>query len=363
MPSKQCVRSSSHSAKFWFGSPKPLSPDTVFFLILVSLLGASFLVMLSGHDNSNAIALPVRSGALTPFRALLLTAAMRVVGVILGALLIDFAVEEFCVHFPEGPLGLLGIAAALATALAWGILTWSRGVPSSSSHALTAGLLGAGLAMVLTGNHDIPWLAMGPTTWALLVSLVASPLAGGLLAWVLTFPALWLARDVNPSTVNPRARMTLAVTGAANALGHGIQYGARIYAITVVALPLAGLQVGTTWWIPVATAVCMVAGTFLGGWRIAHTLTERLVTIDPLRSSIASLTSAALLIGGAFGLQLPLSSSLTTAGAVVGAGHNQRHHSVRWPQAGRIGIYYVLTVVLCGATALLVTAGFSPLWD
>lgn len=338
-----------------------MASGVLILLIVVLVASSAFTVMVGGHDAPNAIALPVRARALTPRTALLMAAVMNMLGVGLGTLLLVTAGQGFLEIVPEGPSGLLVLAAALVTAFGWDALTWWRGVPTSSSHALSAGVVGGGLALIFTGTAEAPIDEIIGSTLFLGGSLVLSPLIALTAAWLLVFPALWATRDTTPGVVNTPARMLLAVTGAANALGHGLQFGQRMFLVLAMAVAAAGLHDVSHWWFPVVTAVLMAAGTLLGGWRIAHTLTDRLVLLDPLRASIASFTSATLMFVGSLLLHLPMSSSHMAVATVIGAGQNQRHQSVRWPQVARIGIYFVLTVLVCAAVSLFITAALTPL--
>ncbi|MGO1183557.1 MAG: inorganic phosphate transporter [Micrococcaceae bacterium] len=338
-----------------------MEPGILVLFIAVLLASSAFTVIAGGHDAPNAIALPVRARALSPRTALLMAGLLNAFGVVVGSLMMAHVGREFLAIVPHGPAGLVVLLSALLTAFAWDALTWWRGVPTSSSHALAAGVIGGGLALLAT---DVVVVSAGEITTAtlfLLVALVLSPLIALTLAWLLVFPALWFTRDASPGVVKTPARMALAVTAAGNAFGHGLQFGQRMYLVLAIAVSAAGLELGSEWWITVLTAVMLGGGTLLGGWRIAHTLTDRLVLLDPLRSSIASFSSALLMFLGSLVLHLPVSSSHAAAAAIVGAGQNQSHHSVNWPQVVRLGVYFVLTLVVCAAVSLVLTAALTPL--
>ena len=130
----------------------------------------------------------------------------------------------------------------------------------------------------------------------------------------------------------------------------------RILLVLLLAFAGAGAPSAVDWWVPLSVGTVLASGTLFGGWRIAHTLTERIVDLDPLRAGIASLVSAALLFVGAYALHLPLSSTHSTVASIVGAGQNQPYTSVRWPAVSRIVAYWVATVLVCAGAALLLTA-------
>lgn len=323
----------------------------LFLLSSVLVLGVVFTVILAGHDAPNAVALPVRARALGPRTALTLAAVMNALGVVVGIWLVSLVDLDYLAVVPEGTGGLVVLAASLLTASAWDLVTWWRGVPTSSSHVLSAGLIG-GAAVLSTGV----WGEIGHQVGILLAVLVLCPMIAMLISWLLVFPLLWLTRGMTPGVVNQGARMGLAVTSAANALGHGIQYGQRLYLVAWFALGTAGVHTVPDWLIGAVIALLLAAGTFLGGWRIARTLTDKLVLLDPLRASIASLTSALMLFAGSFALHLSISSSHTAVGGIVGAGYSQVHTAVRWPQVARMALYFVLTLIVGAAVSLVLVA-------
>lgn len=338
-----------------------MEPGTLILFIAVLLASSAFTMIAGGHDAPNAIALPVRARALTPRTALLLAALLNVLGVVVGSLMMAHVGREFLAIVPHGPAGLIVLLAALITAFGWDALTWWRGVPTSSSHALAAGVIGGGVALLSTDVVEIAAHEITTATLFLLIALVLSPLIALSMAWLLVFPALWLTRDASPGVVNTPARMALSVTAAGNAFGHGLQFGQRMYLVLAIAVSAAGIELGSEWWITALTAAMLGGGTLLGGWRIAHTLTDRLVLLDPLRSAIASFSSALLMFVGSLVFHLPISSSHAAAAAIIGAGQNQSHHSVNWPQVARLGVYFVLTLVVCAGVGLVLTAAMTPL--
>lgn len=340
-------------------------PLEILLLFSVVLLAtAAYTIMVAGHDTPNAIALPVRSHALTTRWALFLTAIMRTIGVFIGVNMIEIITTDIAFIIPQGSNGLVVLLIAVSIAFFWGLFTWSRGVPSSSSHALSAGFVGALMALYLTDTITAEhWEDISANTVFLFVAVIASPLAGTLLSWVLMIPALAFFARSSTRSVHVPARMVLAVTGAANGLGHGVQYGMRIAIVLSLAFAAAGVPSLQVFTAAMVISVLMAIGTALGGWKIAHTLTERLVLLDPLRSAVASLSSALLLLIGSFALALPISSTLTTGGAILGAGGIQAYKSVRWPQVSRMSIYFAATVVGCIVVAFTLAAAVSPVLE
>lgn len=326
---------------------------TYLLLGAVLLLIATFSFVVAGRDTPNAIALPIAAGALTPISALWMTAIMRVVGVIMGIATIDIFAADFAALIPRGNLGLSVAAVGTGVALAWALFTWWKGVVVSSSHALSAGIAGGALAISLTsGDHLVP-AALASVTTNLAISLVASAALAVLLAWLAAIPVNWFAKDVAPHRVAYSSRGTLAITAAANALGHGVQYGQRIYILTLVVLSAADLATVPDWVPATGITVLLGAGTFVPAWRIYYTLTRRITLLDPLHSAVASSTSALLLLIGSFMLLIPLSSSLTTVAAITGAGTAQNSGAVRWAVVLRLMAYFLLTLIICGSLSYM----------
>lgn len=330
-------------------------------LVVVLVLSVAYGLVNGMRDAPNAIALPVRSRALTPGTALLLAAVMNLIGGVLSGGFMAAAWTSLPAELHGGGQGLLLAGVGFLTAVGWGLFAWARGMPVSMTQSLITAVLGASLALAVTG--DLPFFA----SWSLglvasvLLGLVVTTLLAWALSWVLVTPATGLARDAAPGAVNHAARMSLAVSGALNALGHGVQSGQRITFGLLLALAAAGVPEAVGWWLPVFVGAVLAVGTLFGGWRIAHTLTERIVVLDPLRAGIASLVSAGLLFVGAYALHLPLSSTHAAVGSIVGAGQNQRYRSIRWPQVVRIAGYWLATLAVCTGSGVLLAAAASPL--
>ncbi|MGD6980036.1 MULTISPECIES: inorganic phosphate transporter [Citricoccus] len=336
---------------------------TVMTIMLVVVLALSVVYgLVNGmRDAPNAVALPVRQRALTPGAALLLAAVMNLVGGVLSGGFMTAAWQGLPEELHGGGQGLLLAGVGFLVAVGWGLFAWSRGMPVSMTHSIISAVLGGSLALAITGDLGLYAGWSAGLLVAMMLGLVLSVLLAWFLSWLLVTPATWLARDAAPGTVNHGSRMALAVSAAANALGHGVQSGTRMTFVLLLAFAGTGAPSAVGWWVPLSVGTVLAAGTLFGGWRIAHTLTERIVDLDPLRAGIASLVSAALLFMGAYALHLPLSSTHATVASIVGAGQNQPYTSVRWPAVSRIAAYWVATLLVCAGAALLITAAGSPL--
>lgn len=332
------------------------------------LLGATLVVLagvtfLNGfHDASNAVSSAVRTRALTPRLALYVVAGFTALGTFMATSLGTALVDRFDASIPHGPAGLVLILVGLLTAGAWGLFTWWRGQPSSSTHAVLAGIAGAGLAASLTGideMHD----AAGLLLRQVLIPLVVTSLVAPLLAYLLVIPVMFGVRHATPRVANDAGRSAQSIGAAAVALAHGVQDGQRAVALTVVTFGAAGTLVpsSSVIWIEVVAAVLLGLGVLGGGWRITYTLSSRLVTLDPLRAGVANAVSAGLLFVGAYALKLPISSTQAVTASLVGAGMNQRHGTVNWQTAKRIFGYWLLTPVVCAFFAGVLFLSVSPL--
>ncbi len=329
---------------------------TLILLAAVFALTAAFSLVVAGRDTPNAVALPIAAGALTPITALSMTAVMRMVGAIMGVSTIQFFAADFVALVPLDDSGLVIAAVGVAIALAWALYTWWKGVAVSSSHALTASITGGAIAVSVMGTNHLVLTDLSPIAIGIGISLIASPLLAALLAWVLAVPVTWFCKDTAPHRVAYGSRGTLAITAAANALGHGVQYGQRIYIVLLMAIAAAGVETVSSWLLAGAVVVLLGLGTFRPAWRVNYTLTRRISLLDPLHSAVASSTSALLLLVGSFMLHIPLSSSITTVAAITGAGTAHNSGSVRWAQVLRLMAYFVTTVIICGLVSFALLA-------
>jgi len=326
----------------------------------VVLLAAVFAFLNGFRDASTSVALAVRNRALTPSVAVLLAAFFNFVGALLSALL-AVAASQTWINLPSGADGLTILVAGLASACAWGLLMWWRGIPASSTHALVGGLAGAGLASLTIGGPGVAGVDQS-LLFQVVLPLVLSPLVAYSGSFLLVYPATWVARYTQPNVVNQRFRRGQAVAAGAVAFGHGLQDGQRVSAVLLLALLAAGYSDGgIPTWVAALSAVMMTAGTLFGGWRISQTIGYKITRIDPLRGSVAQTFSALMLFVGAIGLHWPLSTTHTVTAGALGAGENQHFSVTNRKLVIRILWLWALTPLATCALAFVLALALSPI--
>jgi len=332
----------------------------VFFALVVLFAGA-FAFLNGFRDASSSVALAVRTRALTPTVAVLLAGLFNFVGAGLSAAM-ALEVSRTWVVLPSGGNGLTILIAGLLSAVLWGIYTWWRGIPASSTHALVGGLAGAGVASVAVGGNSVLGVDQSLLIQVVL-PLLLSPVIAFAGAYLLVWPATWAARYTPPSVVNTRSRRAQAIAAGAVAFGHGLQDGQRTSAVLILAMLAAGIPDGGTTpvWVALLTAAMLTAGTLAGGWRISYTIGYRMIRVDPLRGFVAQLYSSAMLLVGAIGLHWPISTTHTVTAAVLGAGMNQRYTATNRRLVLRILAFWTLTPLVTAAAAFVLELALSPL--
>jgi PiT family inorganic phosphate transporter len=316
-------------------------------IIVVIVVAVGFDYTNGFHDAANAIATSVSTRALTPRAALLMAAVMNLVGAFLGTSVAS-TVGSGIIDTPTGPSGLVVVLSALIGAIVWNLVTWYFGMPSSSSHALIGGLVGAALA------------SAGTVKWAgvlekVVIPMVISPIVGFVLAALVMLALLWIFRRGRPTRLTRGFRHAQTVSAAAMALGHGLQDAQKTMGVIVLALVTAGLHTGSDvpLWVKLAAAGAIALGTYSGGWRIMRTLGRKVIHLDPARGVAAELTASGVLYVMAIGLHAPVSTTHTITSAIMGVGATDRLSAVRWGVAGNILLAWVLTLPMSALVASL----------
>jgi len=247
------------------------------------------------------------------------------------------------------------IFGALSGAIVWNIVTWRVGIPSSSSHALIGGLTGA--AMAKAGFAAVVYGGLAITA----LGIVLSPLLGFVLAQLLVVIVHWASRKAAPFTVDRRFRVLQLVSAAMYSLGHGgndAQKTMGLIAVLLFSQGLLGNEFHVPFWVVLSCQAAMALGTLLGGWRIVHTMGSRITHLKPIQGFCAE-TGGALTLFLATALGVPVSTTHTITGAIVGVGAARRASAVRWPIAQRIVVAWVLTLPAAGLIGALVFSAVS----
>jgi PiT family inorganic phosphate transporter len=233
-------------------------------------------------------------------------------------------------------------------AITWNMLTWYYGLPSSSSHALIGGLVGA----ALSASSGVQWDGV---LSKVVVPMIVSPLVGFTIAYLLMVALLWAFRNGRAGKVNSGFRTAQTVSAAAMALGHGLQDAQKTMGVIVLALVTAGYQDGfeVPLWVILSVALALSFGTYAGGWRIIRTLGRRIVHLDPPRGFAAETTAASVLYVTAFVYEVPVSTTHTITSAILGVGATKRLSAVRWGVGVNIVTAWVLTIPGAGLVAAL----------
>jgi PiT family inorganic phosphate transporter len=323
--------------------------------VLVALIAVALLFdLLNGfHDAANSIATVVATRVLRPQTAVIWAAFFNFVAFAVFGLHVARTVGTGIVS--AGVVDGSVIFGALSGAIVWNIVTWRVGIPSSSSHALIGGLTGAaiakaGLAAVVHGGLGIT--ALG---------IVLSPLLGFTLAQLLVVIVHWASRNSAPFAVDRRFRVLQLVSASMYSLGHGgndAQKTMGIIAVLLFSQGLLGNEFHVPFWVVISCQAAMGLGTLLGRWRIVHTMGSRITHLKPIQGFCAE-TGGALTLFLATALGVPVSTTHTITGAIVGVGAARRAAAVRWPVAQRIVIAWVLTLPAAGLIGGLVFKAVS----
>ena len=306
------------------------------------------------HDAANAIATSVSTRALTPRIALAMAAVMNFIGAFLGQEVASTVSDV--ISPPSGTTGLVVVMAGLLGAIAWNMLTWYFGIPSSSSHALIGGLGGAAIGYGAVSGDLWSFVKWDVILDKIVIPMIASPLFGFAAAALLMIAIMWIFRRANPGKTQRGFRMAQTVSAAAMALGHGLQDAQKTMGVIFLALLTGGYVSegdGLPTWVIFSAAAAISLGTYAGGWRIMRTLGRRIIHLDPARGFAAETVAAGVLYTTAFAFSAPISTTHTITSAVMGVGATKRLSAVRWGVARTIVAAWVFTFPGAGLVAAL----------
>jgi PiT family inorganic phosphate transporter len=323
-------------------------PTNLTVLLLVVLGLAVLFDYINGfHDTANAIATSVSTRALKPEHAILMSATANFLGALTGTAVAK-TISSGLATTPDGPVGQTIVAAALFGAIVWNLITWRFGIPSSSSHALIGGLLGAVVAAVGASAIKVDGVMS-----KVILPLVASPIAGVLGGFLLMVILLNVFRRANPQRINERFRRLQLISAAFMAFSHGSNDAQKTMGIMTLALIAAGVLPADSpipLWVIVLAATAISFGTAAGGWRIIKTMGQRVVKLDPVHGFAAETTAATIILTAShFGV--PVSTTHVISSAILGVGSSDRFSAVRWGIAGNIVVAWILTIPASGLMA------------
>ncbi|MFD5815264.1 anion permease [Streptomyces sp. NPDC127038] len=321
-----------------------------FALIVTIGVALGFTYTNGFHDSANAIATSVSTRALTPRAALAMAAVMNLAGAFLGSGVAK-TVSEGLIQTPEGSKGMGILFAALIGAITWNLVTWYFGLPSSSSHALFGGMVGAALA----GGTTVYWSGLVDKV---IIPMFLSPVVGLLVGYLVMALIMWLFRRSNPHKTKRGFRIAQTVSAAGMALGHGLQDAQKTMGVVVMALVIAGEQGANDpipVWVKIVCASMLSLGTYAGGWRIMRTLGRKIIELDPPQGFAAETTGASIMFTTAYLFKAPISTTHVITSAIMGVGATKRLNAVRWGVAKNIVLGWFITMP---AAAIVAAASF-----
>jgi inorganic phosphate transporter, PiT family len=317
-------------------------------LVVLIVIALGFDFTNGFHDAANAVAVSITTRALRPLVALGLAAVANVVGALISTK-VAATVGKGIITTPHGTDGLVIIFAALIGGIAWNLVTWRVGLPSSSTHALIGGLVGAALG------------ASSPVIWhglvdKVVIPMAASPLIGLGFGYLLMIGILWAFRKVRPTVVNRRFKHGQIASTAAMAFSHGTQDAQKTMGVITLALVVTShlASFAVPIWVILAAACAMGAGTLAGGWRVIRTLGSRITPLDPPRAFAAQTAAATVLLVSAYGYAMPVSSTHVMTSSIMGVGATRRVSAVRWSVAQQIVFAWIFTIPGAALTAFAV---------
>ena len=308
-------------------------------VVMLVMLALAFDFMNGFHDAANSIATVVSTGVLRPGQAILFAAFFNFVAIFIFKLSVAATVGKGIVQ--PGVVDIHVVFGALTGAIAWNVITWYYGIPSSSSHALIGGIVGA--VIVKAGAGAL--LAAG--IWKTVAFIFVSPILGFTLGSLMMVTVAWICRRTRPSKVDKWFRRLQLVSAGAYSLGHGGNDAQKTIGIIWLLLIATGYanqsDASPPTWTIVSCYFAIGLGTMFGGWRIVKTMGQHITKLKPVGGFCAE-TGGALTLFTATALGIPVSTTHTITGAIVGVGSTQRASAVRWGVAGTIVWVWIFTI-------------------
>lgn len=319
---------------------------SLLLVCLIVLLALSFDYVNGFHDTANAIATSVSTKALSPRAAIIIAASLNCVGALSGTAVATTIGQNI---IKVTPVSSYVIIAALIAAVFWNLFTWYFGIPSSSTHALIGGLVGA--VIVGYGTSMVKWDGFISIFTGLITTPVIGLVAGSLIMTLL----FWLFRKASPARTNSRFRKLQVLSACMASFAHGSNDAQKSMGIITLALFSGGLLSTFTvpLWVKLACAGAMGLGTAVGGWKIIRTMGGKIFRIEPINGFAADFTSSLVIYGGTL-LGIPVSTTHVVSSSIMGVGAAKRLKGVRWNIARQIIIAWFVTIPCAALVAMLV---------
>lgn len=317
------------------------------FLIIIIALVLIFDFINGFHDSANSIATVVSTRVLSPFSAVLLAAVFNFVAFLVFPLKVATTIGKGVVD-PD-VLNLTVIGAALVAAITWNIITWWWGLPSSSSHTLVGGLVGAGIAS--SGFHSVIYSGVIKIG----IFIVIAPVLGMVIGFIISVILLHVFKNFTPRNVDKHFRRLQLLSASAFSLGHGgndAQKSMGIIWVALIATNQVAKDAPIALWIVLSCHAAIALGTLFGGWRIVKTMGQKITKLRPFEGFAAE-TAGALTLFGATHFGIPVSTTHTITGSIIGVGSTRRLSAVKWGVTTKIFWAWLLTIpvsALIGAT-------------
>lgn len=311
-------------------------PDLHPFIIIVIVLALAFDFINGFHDTANAIATSVSTRAISPTNAIIMAAVLNFLGAMISTGVAKTIGGDIVVGHIDQPI----IIAGLVGAIIWNLLTWLIGLPSSSSHALIGGMIG-GVLLSPLGADGLNMQGIGK----IVIALVASPVVGGIVGFIIMSIMFRVFHDANPSKTNARFKKMQIITAATMAFSHGSNDAQKSMGIITLALVSGGVL--TEFEVPdivkILCATAMAVGTSVGGWSIIKTVGGKIFKLEPINGFAADLNSSIVVFTATL-LHLPVSTTHVVSGSIMGVGAAKRINAVRWGVAQQMVMAWVLTI-------------------
>ncbi|MBI2660554.1 inorganic phosphate transporter [Candidatus Woesearchaeota archaeon] len=318
-------------------------PDLT-FVVIVIIIALVFDFINGFHDSANSIATIVATNVLRPRTAVLLAAFWNFFGAFVFSVAVAATIGKGIIN--PAVVNIYVILASLLGAIIWNLITWYYGIPSSSSHALIGGLIGAGIAS--SGINSIIFSGLNK----ILIFIFVAPIVGFLGATIFSILMMWVFKNKKPSQIDWLFKKLQIASSSLYGLGHGVNDAQKTMGVIALLLFSSGM-ISTFYvpkWVIIASYTAISLGTLLGGWRIVKTMGLRITKLKPFHGFSAETSGALVLLGTAhFGI--PVSTTHVISGSIMGVGSVRRYSGVRWQIARRIVVAWLLTIPISAIIA------------